>query len=168
MSTTKKLVLTAVFLALGMVLPMLFGQIPQIGSMLLPMHIPVFLCAFVCGAEYAAPMAAVLPLLRSALFARPNFYPEALSIALEMAVYALVAGLIYRKTGKIHPSLVPAMLIGRVVRCGVQLALLGIAGKPAVLSAVFGGVVVAGLPGIALQLLLIPALMLIIKKKATA
>ena len=43
------LVLSALFLALGLVLPFFTGQIPQIGSMLLPMHIPVFLCGLICG-----------------------------------------------------------------------------------------------------------------------
>ena len=49
--TTKNMTLAAMFLAIGLVLPLLTGQIPQIGNMLLPMHIPVFLCAIwgYCG-----------------------------------------------------------------------------------------------------------------------
>ena len=49
---TKNLTLSAMFTALGLVLPMLTGNIPQIGSMLLPMHIPVFLCSLICGWQY--------------------------------------------------------------------------------------------------------------------
>ena len=47
--TTKKLTLSAMFIAVGMVLPFLTGQIQQIGNMLLPMHLPVILCGLICG-----------------------------------------------------------------------------------------------------------------------
>ena len=40
----RKLTYSALFLALAMVLPFVTGQIPQIGSMLSPMHIKVLLC----------------------------------------------------------------------------------------------------------------------------
>ena len=163
----KRLTLSAMFLAMGMVLPLFFGQIPQIGSMLLPMHIPVFLCAFICGWHYAVPMAALLPLLRSLLFARPNFYPEAIAIACEMAAYALVAGLLYQRAarasmGAIYQSMVVAMVAGRVLRVAVQLALLGLGGIPFALGAVLAATVVVGLPGTVLQLIVVPAAMLML------
>ena len=44
-----KLTYSALYLAIALVLPFLTGQIPQIGSMLCPMHIPALLCGFVCG-----------------------------------------------------------------------------------------------------------------------
>ena len=47
-----KLTLAAMFLALAFILPFLTGQIPQIGSMLCPMHIPVLLCGFFCRGIY--------------------------------------------------------------------------------------------------------------------
>jgi len=166
---TKKLTLTAMFLATGIILPFLFGQIPQIGSMLLPMHIPVFLCAFICGAQYAAPMAFILPLFRSLVFARPNFYPEAISIAFEMAVYAIVAGLIWKFSKRknllsVYISMLPAMVVGRLVRCTVQIALLSLANIPFTFPSLLTGIIIAGIPGIILQLIIIPAFMLITKK----
>lgn len=165
----KKLTLTAMFLSLGIVLPMIFGQVPQIGSMLLPMHIPVFLCAFICGWKYSAPMSFILPLLRSVLFSRPNMYPEAISIAFEMAVYALVAGLIFEAFSKkdlkaIYVSLISAMVLGRVVRIVVQMALLGLKGTPFTFSAVFSSVVIVGLPGIILQLIAVPLILFTFKR----
>lgn len=48
-SPVRKLTYSALFLALAMVLPFLTGQIPEIGSMLCPMHIPALLCGFMCG-----------------------------------------------------------------------------------------------------------------------
>ena len=155
---SQNLSLTAMFLSLGIILPMLTGQVPQIGSMLLPMHIPVFLCAFVCGYKYSVPM-----------FSRPNMYPEAISIAFELAVYALVTGLIYSKFAKkniiaVYISLILAMILGRIVRILLQMALLGLKGTPFTFSAVFSSVVIVGLPGIILQLVFVPLVLFIFKR----
>ena len=67
-NNTGKIILAAFFLALGIVLPFLTMQIPSIGNMLLPMHIPVLLCGFICGAPYGAAVGFILPLLKSILF----------------------------------------------------------------------------------------------------
>ena len=168
-NVTQTLSLTAMFLSLGIILPMLTGQVPQIGSMLLPMHIPVFLCAFVCGYKYSAPMSFILPILRSVLFSRPNMYPEAISIAFELGVYALVAGLVYSKFAKkdikaVYISLIVAMVSGRIVRIILQMVLLGLKGTSFTFSAVFGSVVIVGLPGIILQLVFVPIILFIFKR----
>ena len=97
--STKKLAYAALFLALCLVLPLLTGQIPQIGSMLLPMHIPVLLCGLVCGWQYGAAVGFVAPLLRSLLFTMPKLYPVAIAMAFELLTYGLVIGLVYRQKG---------------------------------------------------------------------
>ena len=165
----KKLTLTAMFLSLGIVLPMFFGQVPQIGSMLLPMHIPVFLCAFICGWKYSVPMSFILPLLRTVLFSRPKMYPDAIAIAFELAVYALVAGIIFGVFSKkdlkaVYVSMLSAMILGRVVRILVQMALLGLKGTPLTFGAVISSVVIVGLPGIILQLIAVPLILFILKR----
>ena len=165
----KKLTLTAMFLSLGIVLPMIFGQVSQIGSMLLPMHIPVFLCAFICGWEYSVPMSFILPLLRTVLFSRPKMYPDAIAIAFELAVYALVAGIIFGVFSKkdlkaVYVSMLSAMILGRVVRILVQMALLGVKGEIFTLGAVFSSVVITGIPGIILQLIAVPLILFILKR----
>ena len=73
--TTKNMTLAAMFMALGLVLPFLTGQIPQIGNMLLPMHIPVFLCGLICGWQYGAAVGFIVPLMRSVLFGMPPCSP---------------------------------------------------------------------------------------------
>ena len=83
----KNLVLSALFLAIGFVLPFFTGQIPTIGKMLLPMHIPVLLCGLICGWQWGLGVGFVLPLVRSLLFSMPVMYPTALAMAVEMAVY---------------------------------------------------------------------------------
>ena len=63
----RALVLAAMFLALGIVLPFFTGQIPQIGSMLLPMHLPVLVCGLICGWQYGTVVGFVLPLMRMSM-----------------------------------------------------------------------------------------------------
>ena len=94
----KNLTLTAMFLAIGLVLPFLTGQLQQIGNMLLPMHIPVFLCALICGWKWGLPMAIILPLMRSLIFGMPPLYPTAVAMAFELGTYAFVAGFLYEKS----------------------------------------------------------------------
>mgnify|MGYP003306633627 CR=1 FL=1 len=93
-SNLKKLIFSAFFLALGFILPMLIGQIPTIGQMLLPMHIPVFLCGMICDFKYGCLIGFILPILRSLLFSVPVMYPTAIAVAFEMATYGLIVGII--------------------------------------------------------------------------
>lgn len=88
--TTKKLTCSAMFIALGLVLPFLTGQIPQFGNMLLPMHIPVILCGLICGWRYGAIVGFVLPLLRYALFGMPVLFPTGIAMSFELAAFSQV------------------------------------------------------------------------------
>ena len=83
----QKLTYSALYLAIALVLPFLTGQIPQIGSMLCPMHIPALLCGFVCGWGWGLAVGFIAPLLRSVLFGMPDMFPTAVSMAFELAVY---------------------------------------------------------------------------------
>jgi predicted membrane protein len=160
----RNLALTGLFMSIGLVLPFLTGQIPEIGNMLLPMHIPVFLCALICGWQYGLPMAFVLPLLRSLIFGMPPLYPTALSMAFELATYALVAGLLFWLAKKqniltVYYSIIAAMIAGRLVWGAAQATFLGIGGKPFTFSAFLSGALLNAIPGIIIQLILIPAVL---------
>ncbi len=163
-----RLTLTALFFALGMVLPFLTGQIPQIGNMVLPMHLPVFFCALICGWQWGLPMAFLLPLLRSLIFTMPPMYPNAIAMAFELMTYALVAGLIYSKSRRsglsLYISLISAMLAGRIVWGILQAMLLGVKGNTFTFSAFIAGAIKNAVPGIIIQLILIPAVMLLLYK----
>ena len=63
-TSTEHMVLSALFMALGIIMPFLTGQIPGIGSMLLPMHLPVLVCGYVCGWRYGLITGAIVPVLR--------------------------------------------------------------------------------------------------------
>ena len=93
----RKLTYSAVCLALCMILPFLTGQIPQIGSALCPMHIPVLLAGFLCGPWWAMAVGAVAPLLRFALFGMPPLFPTGAAMCFELAAYGLVSGLLYTR-----------------------------------------------------------------------
>ena len=95
-NTTLNIALSAMFLALAFVMPFLTGQVPQIGSMLCPMHIPVILCGFICGAPWGLAVGAAAPLLRSLILGMPPFFPTAVSMVFELAVYGFMSGLLYR------------------------------------------------------------------------
>ncbi len=165
----QNLTLTALFLALGLVLPFLTGQIQQIGNKLLPMHIPVFLCALICGWKWSTPMAFIMPILRSFIFGMPSLYPSAVAMAFELATYAFVAGYLYATLKKrslltVYVSIIAGMLAGRAVWGLLQIILLGLGGKSFTLAAFIAGAFTNAVPGIILQLLLIPAVMLIFGK----
>ena len=164
----KKLTLSALFLALGFLLPFLTGQIPAIGQMLLPMHLPVFLCAFLCDWRYGTAIGFSLPLARSFFFSVPVLYPTALAVAWEMATYGVVAGLLYHRLQpkslkSLYASLLTAMIAGRVVRAFAELLLLHARGNSFVWKTFFTATVLYGIPGVLLQLTVIPSVMLLWK-----
>lgn len=160
----KNLVLTAMFLAIGLVLPFLTGQIKEIGNMLLPMHLPVFLCGLICSWKYGLILGFVMPLMRSAIFHMPMMYPNAVAMAFELAIYGFVAGYLYGKskykcTKALYKSILSAMIAGRVVWGVVEVILLGVNGELFTLSAFISGAFAKAIPGIIIQLILIPAIM---------
>lgn len=170
MKNTRKLILTAMFLAIGQVLPFITGQIPEIGRMLCPMHFPVLLCGFFCGWSYAAVMGFICPLLRSVLFGMPVMFPSAVGMAFELMTYGLTAGLLSRKYGiksygSIYLTLLAAMICGRLVWGAAQIILLGISGGTFTMQAFLAGALLNAIPGIVLQLILIPLIVKALGKK---
>lgn len=162
--TTKNLTLSAMFTAIGLVLPFFTGQIPQIGKMLLPMHIPVFLCGLICGWQYGAAIGLIIPLMRSAVFGVPILFPTAIAMAFELAAYGLVAGFLYghsrwRCVFALYRALIAAMLVGRLVWAVAQIILLGMSGGQFTWQMFITGAFLNAVPGIIIQLTLIPAIM---------
>ena len=164
----RKLTYAALFLALAIVLPFLTGQIPEIGSMLCPMHIPVLLCGFLCGWPWGLAVGFIAPLLRSVLFGAPPMFPGAVAMAFALAVYGALAGLLYRllpkKKWSIYASLIIAMIAGRVVWGIVRLILAGLSGKGFTWAAFLAGAFTNAVPGIILQIVLIPVLVMVLER----
>lgn len=166
--STRNLVFAGAFIALGIVLPFFTGQIPQIGSMLLPMHIPVLLCGFICGWPLGLIVGIVTPLLRSALFGMPPLFPTALAMAFELAAYGALSGLFYwklrKKVSTVYLSLILSMIGGRIVWGIVSMILSTIAGTLFTWQIFAGGAVLNAVPGIILQLVVIPPVVLALKR----
>ena len=166
--TVRRMVAAALCLALCMVLPFLTGQIPQIGSALSPMHIPVLLAGFLCGPWWAMAVGAAAPLLRFALFGMPPIFPTGVAMCFELAAYGLVSGLLYarlpKKTSNVYVSLVAAMVAGRVVWGIARAALSGVAGQPFTWAAFLAGAFVNAVPGIILHILLVPVIVLALRR----
>lgn len=164
------LTLSAMFLAAGLLLPLLTAQIKQIGSMLLPMHIPVIMCGLICGWKYGLGVGFVTPLLRSLIFSRPVIYPDAIAMAFELATYGFVVGLLYGRSRwkcivSLYRSMIIAMLAGRVVWGAAQVILCGLGGADAFTwELFFAGAFLNAIPGIILQLVFIPAMMLVLNR----
>lgn len=167
MTKTKGLVAAALFLALGIVLPFFTAQIPSIGSMLLPMHIPVLICGFVCGWQYGLAVGFIVPLLRSVMFGMPPML-TAIPMAAELAVYGLVTGLLYKKLAKntvnVYVSLIGAMICGRVVWGIVRLVMAGMGSSSFGMAMFISGAVTTAIPGIILQIILIPIIIVALRK----
>ena len=163
----RRLTLSAMFLAIGIILPFFTGQIQHVGNMLLPMHLPVFLCGMICGWRYGGAVGLILPLLRSLLFGMPPMYPNAVGMAVELEVYGIVAGFIYGKLKRQSPltvyiALIPAMLIGRAVWGVSQIILLNVRQDAFTWQMFTAGAFFNAIPGIIIQLILIPSVMAVL------
>lgn len=166
--SVKNIVFSALFLALGFILPFFTMQIPAFGSMLLPMHIPVIVCGFVCGAPFGLIVGFILPLLRSLIFTMPPMFPTAIAMAFELAAYGVISGYLYHRSNKkvfdIYFSLIISMVGGRIIWGLISAVLYGVSGQVFGLAVFIAGAFSNAVPGIILQLTLIPVLIMIIQK----
>ncbi len=176
---TKRIVVGGMLLSLCLLLPFLTGQIPEIGNMLLPMHLPVMLAGFLLGPVWGGAIGLAAPLLRSLLFGRPIFFPTAISMALELCAYGVIVGLCYSflatrvkisgnktltHTLRIYLSLIISMIGGRVVFGIAQAMLLGFGDGGFTIAYFLTEAFLNALVGIALQLVMIPALLLALER----
>ena len=157
MNTVKRMVITAICVAMCVVLPIAFHSIPNAGTIFLPMHIPVLLCGLLCGWPYGFVCGLLGPFLSSFTGMPPLAMLPGMMV--ECATYGLVCGLMmrYLRTGKLtvdlYCSMIPAMIMGRVIS-GLAKSLIfnpGVAPFAWVTTSL-----VQGIPGIVIQLVLLP------------
>ncbi len=165
MRNVKNIAIAGVMLALGQVLPFITGQIPQIGAMLSPMHLPILLCGFTAGPIWGAITGFICPLLRSVLFGMPRMFPNAAAMAFELCTYGFVSGFVFNQFKKqnlasVYISLITAMLAGRVIWGIAQYILLNATGSAFTFQAFLAGAFINAVPAIILQLILIPILVI--------
>ncbi len=165
-----RLLYSAMFLALAILLPFLTAQIKPFGAALCPMHLPVILCGFICGPYWGMAVGVSAPLLRSMMFGMPELMPSAVAMAFELAAYAFIAGLLYKKLNKnifmYYVTLITAMVAGRLVWGAVMFILIfaGMANGEIGFALIWTKTVLASIPGIILQLIAIPVIVNVLKK----
>ncbi|MEW6051911.1 MAG: ECF transporter S component [Candidatus Zixiibacteriota bacterium] len=149
---------SALYLALAILLPLAFHALGIGGRVFLPMHLPVLLAGFLVGPGSGVVVGLIAPGLSFLLTGMPPTYAVPL-MSLELPMYGLVAGITYRRLHlNIYIALVLAMIVGRIM-FGLGLFVLGMFMELPYSAATFfstGGAIVTGLPGIAVQLVLIP------------
>lgn len=166
----RRISFIALYLALTIILPVAFHQFGVAGRIFLPMHIPVLLCGFTIGATAGAIVGLLAPVLSHLLTGMPPLYAVPL-MTLELPLYGIVAGLAYKKMGmNIYLSLLIAMVIGRLA-FALGLVILGLFielpyGPVQFFAA--GGAAITGIPGIILQIIIIPPLVAAIKRAQRA
>ena len=167
-NNVKKLTLSAMFLTLAFVMPFLTGQIQQIGAMLCPMHIPVLLCGYFCGGPWGIAVGAIAPVLRSFMLSMPPMFPKAICMAFELATYGGVAGFLYDKLPKnkisVYVSLFVAMIMGRLVWGVAMFACMGFDASKFGIAAFISGAITTAIPGIILQIICVPILVIILNQ----
>lgn len=163
-SKLLKLVLSALFLALAYVLPFLTGNITAVGSMLCPMHIPILLCGFICGWRWGLGVGFVAPLLRALTLGAPPPFPTALCMAFELAAYGAMTGILHkvfkRKKPLVICSLLISMICGRIIWGLAMFICVG--GSEFTFYAFLGGAFLNAWPGIILQIVFIPPLVMLL------
>ena len=164
----QRMTYAALYLAVAIVLPFVTGQIPEIGQMLSPMHIPVFLCGFMCGWPWGLAVGAVAPLLRSVLFGMPVMFPGAVSMAFELAVYGGLTGLLYcllpRRKSTIYIVLLISMTAGRIVWGAARLVLAGLSANSFTWTMFLNGALLGAVPGIIMHIVLIPVIVMAMER----
>jgi hypothetical protein len=163
---TYRLVFAGLLAALGLLLPFLTAHAFGVpGTVLLPMHIPVFLTGLLCGPMYGALNGILIPILSSVLTGMPPVFPMLPIMAGELLTYGLVSGLLYHKTRlPLYPSMLIAMVSGRVVY-GLIFGALLLANDGPLKALSVTGAVVTGIPGIIIQLVLVPLIVLALRRQ---
>lgn len=166
-SPTFRMLLAALLMAISMVLPFFTGQIPLLGKIFLPMHIPIILCGLVCGWQYGMVVGFVTPVFRSFVFGAPQLYPMAMAMAFKLLVVSGMAGWLYRYWRKksLYISLIISILSGRIVWGIAMYFLLGYGTDVTGLLIMWAEAVCYAVPGMVLQLLVVPVIVHFLEKQ---
>ena len=164
----RRMTYAGLYLAIAMVLPLITGNIPEIGKALSPMHIPVLICGFMCGWPWGLAVGFIAPLLRSVIFGMPTIFPDAVAMAFELAAYGFITGAAWRvlphKPPVLYGTLVFAMVVGRLVWGIARAIIMGLTGNAFTFSMFIGGALLDAIPGIILHIALIPVLVMAMER----
>lgn len=160
---TTRLCMTGILVALGVFLPMVFHSVGISGSIFLPMHIPILVCGCICGARLGALCAVLTVLLSSIITGMPPIYPVGLYMIPELIVYAVSFGLLKKAKVNVYFALILSMILGRITLGVAQIILFGFMSQESFFAFLISAFVTA-LPGIVLQLAIIPFIITMFSK----
>lgn len=167
-NNTKRLIIAGLLLAIGIIIPMIFHTTGIPGTVFLPMHIPVLIGGFLLPPYLALLLGMLTPILNSLITGMPTVFPMAMIMVFELGIYGLVASVLYRKFEL--PSIIAliiSMIAGRIMAglvVFILAAFFGIQMDP--MTFIISGVT-TGIPGIIIQLVLIPSLIYSIVRYTT-
>ncbi|HEX9911741.1 MAG TPA: ECF transporter S component [candidate division Zixibacteria bacterium] len=162
--TAKHITLSALFVSLGIILPFLFHQFGLAGRIFSPMHYPVFFAGILMGPLSGAIVGVTSPVLSFLLTGMPPPYAVPL-MALELPTYGATIGLFYKRLKiPILISLIVSMIAGRAAFALGIFVIGAFVNLPVRFISFLEASFITGLPGILLQLVLIPVLSLRLKR----
>lgn len=168
MHKTKKIVLSGLLTALGVLIPIVFHMFHLGGQIFLPMHIPVILAGFLVGPVMAALVGILTPLLSSLLTGMPPLFPMAVIMIFELGTYGFTAAVVYKKAKNIFVALIASLAAGRAaagLTVAVLLYIFEVSSIKVLNPIVYiQGSITTGIPGIIIQLILIPAIVILLRK----
>lgn len=164
MSVSKRVVYTGLFLALGIILPQMFHFIPiaNAGKIMLPMHIPAILAGYFLGARSGMAVGFLSPVISCFLFQMPPVLTMPI-MAIELLVYGLSAGILGNKIKNTYISLIGVMIFGRIASGLMYMIFINILGIANLNIQMFTMSIITGMPGIVLQLLVIPPMIKLLR-----
>ncbi|MCL2047262.1 MAG: ECF transporter S component [Defluviitaleaceae bacterium] len=168
MTNTKNMVLTALFIALSVLLPIGFHAIQMAGFVFLPMHIPVLLAGLACGWKFGLVTGLIAPLVSASFTGMPS-WANVPPMMLELGVYGLASGLAleYIRTKRasfdLYIALVVAMLAGRIVAGIAQFVYFS--GGDYSVGAWVAAYFVTGLPGLVIQFMFVPSVVMALERE---
>lgn len=159
---TRDVTRASVLIALGVILPLLFHFLGIPGRVFLPMHIPAILGGFLLKGQMGFLVGFMLPPLNFLVSGMPPF-PVFLSMMVELGAYGLTSSLLFQVLQwGIVPSLLGAMLVGRGIAILGNWVLFSVLGKEFNVFSLLQSLFVTALPGILIQIVLIPLLVALI------
>ena len=156
---TNKLILTSLFIACGLLLPLAFHSFGMGGRTFLPMHIPVFMGGLLLGWLPGVIIGALTPVLSCFLTGMPPLIPSLPMMFVELALFGLVSGYLYHdKRKNIYFALLSAMIIGRLGAAFVLMLFSDILGIKLHPLTYVAATFMTGLAGVVFQIVFIPIL----------
>lgn len=159
MLRTNKLILTSLFIACGLLLPLAFHSFGMGGRTFLPMHLPVFMGGLLLGWLPGLIIGALTPVLSSLLTGMPPLIPSLPMMFVELALFGLVSGYLYHdKRKNIYFALITAMIVGRLGAAFVLMLFSDILGIKLHPLTYVAATFMTGLAGVIFQIVFIPIL----------